>query len=359
MNLHIFHAAVDLRSYPYKGMNVLINPVDSMRNNHSRRVTEDLIRIAKPQNLMLDSGGNSIFNEEKGGRQVLSDPAGPVKVQGQLNLTPDHVLRAAEEFKPNIIIALDSPLQPMKTSADKRKEFKRKLKINISWAKEIIMSKNNICPDAHILIPIQAKTIEQFEEFLENLSGLRFTGVSIPSRNLSPALLVYFLSRLNQLGVPWVHILGTTCFSYLAVASYFARQGYFEIVSMDSCTWKSAANLGKKYMHPENLSGHRIDSNTIIPDGLKNNCRCPFCRNLSFEDIVLDTYSNRSLYLCCHNAWVTEDVARELHKNSKSLYHLAHFLKHRKNPQDHKIKKVKDALYCFENGIQNFALNSS
>ena len=349
MNLHIFHAAVDLRSYPYKGINILINPVDSMKNDHSRRVTKDLIEIAKPQNLMLDSGGNSIFNEERNGRPALSDPDGPVKVHGQLNLTPDHVIKAAVEFKPNVIAALDSPLQPMKTFEDQKKEFRTKLDINIEWAKETVKLKNRFCPNIKILIPIQAKTLEQFDEFLENLSGLKFTGVSIPSRNIDPALLVYFLRRLYEIRVSWVHILGTTCFSYMAVAAYFARHKYFEIVTMDSCTWKSAANLASKYIHPENLAGYRINSNTIIPNGLKNNCRCPFCKNLSFEDIVLDTYSNRSLFLCGHNAWVIEDVSKEVYKNAKSLQQLEHFLIHRRNPNDHKIEKVVDALYCFEN----------
>ena len=357
MNLHLFYAAVDLRSYPFKGLNVLINPVDSLRNDYSRKTTKRLIEIIRPQNIMLDSGGNSIFNEEKRGREVLSDPAQPIRVQGKLNLTPDHVLRAAKDFKPNIIITLDSPLQPMKTSEDKGKEFKRKLKRNIAWAKVIVKSKKRYCPDAHVLIPIQAKTIAQFEEFMENLSGLRFAGVSIPARNINPTLLVYILGRLHQLKVPWVHILGTTCFSYLAVAAYFSRQGYFEILSMDSSSWKTGANAGQQWFNPSHLTGYRLDDKSIIPEGLKNNCKCPFCKDLPFEDIVLDTFSNRSLFLCCHNSWVTEDVAKEVYRNAKSLHNLEHYIMHRRSPNDHKSEKVIDALYCFENRNRKFPAN--
>ena len=255
MNLEIFHAATDVRSYPFKNANLLFNTVHNAETPGDVKNTKQFMDISAPKHVLLDSGGSSIYDAEKKGKTILSDPNVPVykRSKEKLNLTPEHVIKAAIEVKPGTIVALDCPLQPKKTRTEAEKEFQRKLLVNLALAEKTEKLWAKYCPDASFLIPIQAKTIDQFEEFMEGISGIQFTGVSLPYRNLNPDLLVQFLIRLWQLKIPWVHILGTTSFPYLGIAAYFARQGFFELVSTDSSSWKANAIKASGFMSPHNL----------------------------------------------------------------------------------------------------------
>jgi len=350
MNLEIFHAAADARSYPFTNANLLINTVRNAGTNGDVRETKQLLEIATPRHVFLDCGGSSIYYAEKKGKEILCDPSRPVykKSKTKLNLTPEHVIKAAIEFKPRTIVALDWPLQPKKTKAEQEKEFQRKLLINLAWAKETAKLWQKHCPDASFMIPIQAKTLDQFEEFMEGLSGLKFTGVSLPYRNVNPKLLVQFLIRLHQLKIPWVHILGTTSFAYLGIAAYFARQNLFKLVSLDSSSWKASGN-SSSYMSPHNLLSCKINEHTFIPEKLRNDCLCPFCRNKTFQDISFDMFGSRSLLLSCHNAWVTEQVARDLYRNARSLSQLKHYMMNKKSPNQKEVRRAIDALSLVEN----------
>ena len=348
MNLQIYHAAVDFRSYPFKNLNILINPVDHAATKESIQKTKKLLDVTRANNVILDSGGNSLFGAEANGKEVLSNSSLPIKSNGKLNLSPYHVVDAARELEPDVVIALDWPLKKTNSREEQEKEFRKKIPINLEWAKETVKLRNEICPEINLLIPIQAKTLEQLEEFMEGLSGLKFTGVSLPYRNLNPKLLVLFLTRLYQLRIPYVHILGTTCFSYTGIAAYFARNGLIQRISLDSTSWKTNANKGSGYMSPHNLLTCNIDENTRIPNSLRNDCKCPFCKKKTFQEIADEEYSNRTLFLSCHNAWVTEQVAKDLYKNAKSLKQLDHYLLHKKSAGDPKVKQAIDALYLAE-----------
>ena len=317
MNLKIFHAASDVRSNPFKNPNLLFNTVHNAGTPGKLRKTKQLIEIATPRNVMLDSGGNTIYTAEKEGKTILCDPTLPFfNTKKKLNLLPEHVIKAALQLKAGTIVALDWPLQKKIPKAEKEQEFQKKLSINLAWAKETatLWQKHN--PDANFLIPVQAETFDQFEEFMEELSGLKFTGISLPNRNLNPEFLVHVLIRLWELKIPWVHILGTTSFSNLGIAAYFARQGFFELVSLDSSSWKVSANRKNAFMSPHNLLCCPINDHTVIPDSVRNDCSCPFCRKKTFQDISFDLRSFRSLFLGCHNAWVTEQVAKDLYRNA-------------------------------------------
>ena len=350
MNLGTFHAATDVRSYPYKNVNLLINTVHNAGTPANVKKTKRLMEISAPKHVMLDSGGSSIYKAEKKGKTILCNPNLPIYKDSEikLNLTPDHVINAAIELNPDTIVALDFPLQKRNTKDEQEQEFKKKLSKNLQWAEETGKLWANNCPDANFLIPIQAKTIDQFEEFMEGLSGLEFTGVSLPYRNLNPKLLVQILIRLWQLKIPWVHILGTTSFPYLGIAAYFARQGFFELVSTDSSSWKANAIKASAFMSPHNLLCCQINEHTAIPDSARNDCSCPFCRNVSFSDISFDWYSSRSLSLGCHNAWVTEQVAKDLYKNARSLSQLKHYMMKKGSPNQ-RVKQAIKALHLAEN----------
>ena len=344
MNFHIYHAAVDLGDYPFKDLNILINPVEHAETEAKLERTKRLFEVTRTRNIILDSGGNSIFNAEARGKDIVYDSSRPIESKRQLNLSPAHVIKAARKLKPNVVVALDWPLKKTNTNEEQENEFRKKLSINLEWATETVKLRNKYCPEINLLIPIQAKTLEQLDEFMAGLSGLKFTGVSLPYRNIDPHLTVLFLTRLNQLGIQYVHILGTTNFAYMAIAAYFARQGRFKLISMDSRSWKMNAVKGRGFMSPHNLLTCKIDEQTKIPYSLKNDCNCKFCKYVTFKQITTKRSKHRSRFLSRHNAMVTEQVSKDLYQNAKSLAQLEHFLNHKKNPRDPKVKQVIDAL---------------
>ena len=341
--LHVFHAGVDFRSYPFKEINILLNPVEDGANNNLIEKSKQLLKTTKSTNVILDSGGNTIFNRERSDKRTKCDQTNPIKCGEEINLTPFHVVDIARQLQPTAVVSLDSPLQHRKSQLESEKEFKKKLKINIEWAKETIELANKFCPDVSILIPIQARTLEQLEIFMEELQNHPFTGVSIPYRNMKPSQLVLFLIRIHQFGIPWVHILGTTCFSYLAIAAYFTRHGLFDIVSVDSMTWKQSSKYSG-FLSPHDLCSHQIDDETIIPETAQKDCNCPFCRNITFDKMKHSVYSDRNLFLCSHNAMVTEQVAEQLYKNSGSIDQLEHYTMHKRSG-DWKVSQAIEALY--------------
>ena len=348
MNLEIFHAAVDFRNYPFKNLNLLINPVDHAATPACIEKAKRLFEVTRARNLMLDSGGHSLFGAEASGKEIIIDSSLEIKSDGKLNLSPSQLIKLAGSIQPNVVVALDWPLKETKTEEEEEKEFRKKLPINLELAKESVKLRNEICPEIDLLIPIQAKTLEQVDEFMQGLSGLKFSGVSLPFRNMSAQMMVLFLTRLYQHGIEYVHILGTTCFAYTAIAAYFARQGRFELISMDSTSWKTSANRSSGFMSPHNLLSCKISEQTRIPDSLRNDCRCQFCKKMTFKQVAAEMFTPRSLFLACHNACVTENVAKDLYKNAKSLTQLEHYLIHKKSSGDPKVKQAISALYLAE-----------
>ena len=102
MNPEIFHAATDVRSYPYKNANLLLNTVRNAGTPADVKETKQLMEISAPRNVMLDSGGSSIYKAEKKGKEIICDPSLPVGKDSEytLNLSPEHVIKAAIEFNP-------------------------------------------------------------------------------------------------------------------------------------------------------------------------------------------------------------------------------------------------------------------
>ena len=98
------------------------------------------------------------------------------------------------------------------------------------------------------------------------------------------------------------------------------------------------------FMSPHNLLTCKIDEQTKIPYSLKNDCNCKFCKYVTFKQITAKRSKHRSRFLSRHNAMVTEQVSKDLYQNAKSLAQLEHFLNHKKNPRDPKVKQVIDAL---------------
>ena len=344
--LQIYYPTVDFRSYPYKDINVLLNPVDHGRTEYLLEKSRNLLRTANAKNVILDSGGHTIYNFERNGKQITHDPFQPIDGKKTLNITPTHLIDIATELKPTAVVALDWPLKKCSNIQEEEKEFRKKIKINIEWAKETAALRDQYCPDVKLLVAIQAKSFEQLELFLKGLSGLKIAGLSLPYRNMTPTRLILFLTRVSQLGVKWVHILGTTSFTYLAIAAYFARNGLFNIVSLDSTTWKRSGN-SSGFFSPHNLLMHIVNEATKIPDSVRNDCPCPFCSNMSFEAMKHSLFTDRSLLLSCHNAWVIAQAARDLYRNAKTIDQLHRYMENR-SPNNKYLTEVVDALYLVD-----------
>ena len=65
-NFHVFHAGVNFRSYPFKEINILSNPIENASDDLLEN-TKRMIKTIKATNVILDSGGNTIFNREQKG----------------------------------------------------------------------------------------------------------------------------------------------------------------------------------------------------------------------------------------------------------------------------------------------------
>ena len=342
----LFCAGVELTDYPYPGVNLLLNLVDNAATDHSIGVSNQLIQATGAGTAILDSGGNALFNRERAGRTVLCDPSLPLRHNGLLNLTPRHLIAAAKKLKPTAVIALDNPLQKKRSKTAEMREFKKKLQRNIQWAVETAELREKDCPDIKLLVPIQARSLQHFEIFMEKLEGLRFDGVSMPNRNINASRLIVFLLRLYQLRIQWVHILGTLSFTNLAIAAYFARHNYFALVSLDAMTAKRAA-LNGKFLSPHDLSKHFINHQTRIPASHKLDCTCQFCRGRSFGYIKHLPYPDRCLFLNSHNFAAIEKVSKELFENAGAIESLHDYMEH-KSPNNIKIKQLISALYLAE-----------
>ena len=89
-NLHVFSAGIDFRTYPFKEINILTNPIDNATDVLIEK-TKELLQTTKAINVILDSGGNTIFNRERGGKETIYDETVPIKKDGKVSLTPHHI----------------------------------------------------------------------------------------------------------------------------------------------------------------------------------------------------------------------------------------------------------------------------
>ena len=198
-----------------------------------------------------------------------------------------------------------------------------------------------MCPHIKLFIPLQAYTIEQMDRFLESIQDVEFDGISMPIRNLSLASLAVFLTRLYQVGITTVHLLGVGAFFRLAVAAYMARH-FFAWVSVDSTTWKSNATYNQ-YADPDDLSIHYLRSGAIIDGSITNNCPCPWCKERSLTYIQHLPYQDRELLLRCHNYWALNKVMADLYDNAATVVDLIGYLES-KSRRVKEIKKLYRAL---------------
>jgi len=318
-DLRIFCAGVSVSVRPAQTIqNILFNVVDNAIDNNAVRVTKALIKLARPGKLILDSSGYQILQGEVQHKRLTTNSDLPIiHTKDRLNISPFHVVTAAVNIQPDIMIGLDFPIRKLSTIEDQEKEYLFKSHYNATWASETALLREICCPHIQFFLPIQCYSLENLDHYMTLIGDIPYDGISMPVRNLSLKEVALFLMRFHQMGVKKVHILGTTSFKMIALCSYFARH-FFDMVSLDSTTWRLAAEHNQ-YHNPLDLSNIGVGNNSSGVDNRNMICECPFCINRTFEFIRNLPHPDRIALVRSHNFYVIETVAEDLYNNATSI----------------------------------------
>ena len=339
-----FCAGAELQILPANCVNaILFNVPDNGGSESDIRNTLKIIKSAKSNFVMLDSGGYQLLEAEYSQKKIAIDSSKPVlRTQSEINLAPWHFIEAAAKLKPDFAVCLDFPILNISDTIGQEFEFKRKLGFNSTWALECLGLKNLFCPGLKLLLPIQCDNIDQLAIFLHFIGGIEnFEGVSMPIRGMSINKIALFFARFYQLNIRRVHILGTSKFYVIALCAYMARH-YFDWVSFDATTWSEFAQ-NASYMHPCDLKSVKLGSNVIVDENIINDCICPFCRDRTFTYIKNLPHTEKGALLRGHNWWVLEKATRDLYQNCGSVIELRNYLK-RKSRELDKIEELCSTL---------------
>lgn len=247
-------------------------------------IKSTLDMLSKAGIIALDSSGFQLWEAETKGKEIISVPNIPVAIKGGINLHPHHLINAAIDLRPNILITLDFPILLVEDPRKRELEFLKKLGSNMYWAKETCRLNESHCKVEKVFVPIQAFNIKQIDIFLESISSAKYTGLCFPIRNYELPEIALFLLYFHKIKVKQIHVLGSTSFDVLALCAYFAEH-YFEWLSVDSQSWRYCADLGQIVDH-KNLKITNIGKFTpILPCDRKKTCDCVACKGRSYYEI--------------------------------------------------------------------------
>jgi len=324
--LAVYCAGDNIRDLPGKNIDyVLTNVVDNFSTDGLAKETNKKLQYANSINEIIDSGGYPLLNAEKNGKKIIHDKTKPINYKGAFNFTPQHVVDVVRKQRPHEFVAADFPVLKLSDPSQQETEFKRKKKINVPWAKETSKLWQKYCPDMKLLLALQCYNFNQAEEYYRSIDGIKFSGISMPVRNMKLPEIGLIMARSWQLGIDRFHLLGVTEFFTLTLAAYMARH-FFRRVSLDSRSWKIRATYNT-YLNPHDLMGEELGNDVIIDDSIKMDCGCPWCKGRSFNSIKNLPYYDRRIFLGCHNFWVTEKAASDLYQHSGSVAELERYLK--------------------------------
>jgi tRNA-guanine family transglycosylase len=321
-----FCAGVNTNIRPAKTINaLLLNVPDNGSDDKAVRDAKALIRLCQPKIVMLDSGGFSLFQGQREGLEIGYDPGAPIRQRGKINLTPPHVIRAAVNIHPDIMVGLDFPIETIDDREMREIEFRRKLGFNVSWAIEIAELRLKHCPEIRLFLPVQCYTLEHLDLFFRSIQGIQYDGFSMPIRNLSLREIILFLMRFCEMGIKQVHLLGTSQILVIALCAYMARH-FFDFVSFDSTSW--SAKYGN-YFNPHDLSTEWFAPEMIIDESIPMDCDCPWCKGKTFTYIKGLPKTEATAFMRCHNHWVIEKAVQESYANAGTVSQLRTFLMRR------------------------------
>jgi tRNA-guanine family transglycosylase len=324
-----FCAGVEPYVLPAKHVDaILVNVPDAAVSDAAINSTRRLFKIAGTQKVILDSGGFQLHVGEGESKTLSFDAGKPLHINDtSINLAPVHVMAAAAKLKPDIVMALDFPIRKTDDPVEQALEFMRKVGFNAIWARQCSELRTTLCPEVQLFLPIQCYDLSQLDQFTGMIPAVDYDGFSMPIRNLSDQQIILFMVRFYQMGIPQVHLLGTSTIFAIATAAYMARH-YFDWVSLDATTWRKWADYSL-YMNPFNLLQSRISSNMIIDESIPTDCQCPFCEDKTFTYIKNMPENERRGLLRCHNWWAIEKATRDLYDSSGNLIELERCLRGR------------------------------
>jgi hypothetical protein len=349
-SLVYFCAGADANNLPKSPIDaLLINALDHGSTPRKIQDAQRMCRRANQRHLLGDSSGFQILMGEEKGKLMTFDPDQPMKNTAKfLNISPQQVMEANAIHQPDIVIGLDWPIRKFESEVQKQLEFYDKLRFNVPWAFESFAWKNALVPHAQYFQPLQCYSLDHLGIFLNDIRGVDFDGLSMPIRTLKPAELALFLVSFYQRGIKRVHLLGTSSFPVIAMCAY-AAWNLFEWVSLDSTTWRFAADK-ESFINPLDLSRTDVRPSVHVSADTLNLCPCPFCRGRSFHSIqTLVPRRDKVRLLRQHNWWAIENVVTDLYAVGNDIIKLERELKarcrnHRRVDSLVQILSVVDAL---------------
>jgi queuine/archaeosine tRNA-ribosyltransferase len=323
-------AGADANNLPSSPIDsLLINVLDHGSTPQKINAAKKMLRKANAGHSIGDSSGYQLHEAEKNGKAVTFDSSFPLKNTAKaLNISPQQVMEANAIHQPDIVIGLDWPVLKVKSDIQKQLEFYKKLKFNVTWAFESSAWKNALIPGAQYFQPLQAYNLDHVDIFLNEIHGVFFDGISMPVRNIKPAELALFLVDFYRRGITRVHLLGTASLSDIVLCAY-AAWNLFEWVSLDSTTWRFAADK-ESFINPLDLSRTDLRNSVCVPETAFNLCPCPFCSGRSFQSIqTMEPRRDKVRLLREHNWLAIANLVADLYAHGDTIPNLEKELRFR------------------------------
>jgi len=306
------------------------------KNSVTIQKTKDIIAIAKPSYVLVDSGGFQAISAEKKGIAMTFDPEMPLKnTKKYFNLAPCHPVDRAMEMKADGMVALDFPIRKLRDPVEREKEFRGKLHYNVPWTIETAELRRKLCPDIDLFIPVQAYNLQQFEEFFDKIRGIDFDGFSLPIRNMSMQDIAMFLLKMHKWGVKKVHVLGSSSLPVISVCAYMAQ--FFDWVSFDATSWQISARKGI-FLLPDDLASKKLYS--VGSYDQNYSCHCKSCKGRTLGQFAALQRKERMPILMTHNFMAIQNLCKKFGETSFDVQYLE------KHLAVSKRKDIKIILRC-------------
>jgi tRNA-guanine family transglycosylase len=331
---------------------LLFSTVNEGRTPASITKTAKTIAAAKPEHVMIDSGGFQILSREKKKAHMTFDPEAPLKnTIKYFNLAPCHVVDAAIKVKADIMIALDYPIRKLTDPREQDKEFREKLPFNVSWAIETAKLRKKLCPHIELFNAVQAYNLMQFEEFYNDIKHIDFDGLSLPVRNMPMLDQAKMLLKMHEWGIKKVHILGSSSLPVICVCAYMTR--YFDWISFDATSWCKSAHFGG-FILPTDLSNKKLNLAGSYDPHYK--CQCKSCKGMSLGQIAALEIKERRILLMTHNYLAIQNLCRRFDEGPFDIQYLEKYLSGSKRRD---LKKIMKAMIEIEQMCSSYSLRKS
>ena len=343
--INFFAGVSDKRDLPSVKMETILLNVPQLKERPSAMgYLKDVIRQSGIKWVLLDSGGFQIFSKgNKDGVKISFDPSKPLIWKKQeLNIAPNHVINAAVELRPDIVMALDHPVLKTSDPEEQWEEFLKKRKRNRKWMIETSRLHQERCRGIDLYLPIQCYDLKQFSYFEKVLKNLRFDGLSLPTRNMKPKDIAEFFLKFHEMGIRKVHLLGIASFAGIALVAYFARN-IFDRCSLDARSWCLSV-YQRDYILPDSLLTINVGRKSTVGKKEKLICGCFRCRGKSYGDIVTLSDREGRAFLIDHNYHAIKKAGEDFYNHAGSAKKFENHLRKRSEKRAKVIDSIMEAI---------------